>query len=208
MGDRTVDDNELPEGFDSLQYVASHENLIEAIGLDAAAAAQHYLNFGQAEGRPIDDFDEVQYLENYPDLREAFGDDTEDDAVTDAATIHYIQYGFEEGRTDASRELPEGFDSFQYIASNPDLIEALGADAAAGAQHYRDFGQVEGRPTDDFDEVQYLENYPDLREAFGDDTENDAVTDAATIHYIEFGYAEERTDGDLPGAAAASDFIV
>ena len=56
--------------------------------------------------------------------------------------------------------------------------------------------------------MQYLENYPDLREAFGDDVEDDAVTDAATIHYIECGYAEGRTDGDLPGAAAASDFIV
>ena len=105
-------------------------------------------------------------------------------------------------------ELPEGFDSLQYIASNPDLIEAIGLDEAAGAQHYLNFGQAEGRPIDDFDEVQYLENYPDLREAFGDDVEDDAVTDAATIHYIESGFEEGRTDGDLPGAAAASDFIV
>jgi serralysin len=111
-------------------------------------------------------------------------------------------------RTVDENELPEGFDSLQYGASNEDLIEAIGVDEAAGAAHYRNFGAAEGRPIDDFDEVQYLENYPDLREAFGDDVEDDAVTDAATIHYIECGYAEGRTDGDLPGAAAASDFIV
>ena len=105
-------------------------------------------------------------------------------------------------------ELPEGFDSFQYIATHPDLIEALGADEEAGAQHYLNFGEAEGRPIDDFDEVQYIENYPDLQDAFGDDTEDDQVTDAGTIHYIEFGYYEGRTDEDLPAAAAASDFIV
>jgi hypothetical protein len=108
-----VDDNELPEGFDSLQYVASHEDLIEVIGLDEAAAAQHYLSYGQAEGRPIDDFDEVRYLENYPDLREALGDDVEDDAVTDAATIHYIEYGHEEGRTDG--DLPGAAAASDFI---------------------------------------------------------------------------------------------
>jgi hypothetical protein len=111
-------------------------------------------------------------------------------------------------RTVDENELPEGFDSLQYIASNEDLIEEIGVDEAAGAAHYRNFGAAEGRPIDDFDEVQYLENYPDLREAFGDNVEDDAVTDAATIHYIESGFEEGRTDGDLPGAAAVSDFIV
>jgi hypothetical protein len=54
------DDDELPDGFDSLQYIASNEDLIEAIGVDEAAGAAHYRDFGQAEGRPIDDFDEQQ----------------------------------------------------------------------------------------------------------------------------------------------------
>src|SRR5690606_1509123 len=41
-----------------------------------------------------DSFDERQYLASYPDLRAAFGADGT------AATIHYIQHGFGEGRTD------------------------------------------------------------------------------------------------------------
>jgi hypothetical protein len=42
MGDRALDDdNELPEGFDSLQYIASNEDLIEEIGVDEAAGAAH-----------------------------------------------------------------------------------------------------------------------------------------------------------------------
>jgi hypothetical protein len=51
---------------------------------------------GFAEGRPIDEFDPEQYLDNYPDLQAAFGgaEDPEE-----AATIHYIEHGFAEGRT-------------------------------------------------------------------------------------------------------------
>ena len=40
----------------------------------------------------------MQYLENYPDLQAAFGDDT------DAATRHYIQAGYFEGRADLGPE--------------------------------------------------------------------------------------------------------
>jgi hypothetical protein len=89
-------------------------------------------------------------------------------------------------------QLPPGFDGLQYIASNPDLIAALGANAAAGEQHYLAFGEAEERETDTFDEQQYLANNEDVREAFGDDP------DAATAHYIQFGFAEGRIDDELP----------
>jgi hypothetical protein len=85
---------DLPSGFDGLQYIASHPDLIDVFGTDEAAGVQHYLQFGQAEGRLIDSFDEEQYLENYTDLQAAFGGGTE------AATVHYITFGSEEGRTD------------------------------------------------------------------------------------------------------------
>ena len=55
---------------------------------------QHYLRFGGSEGRVHDDFNETQYLANYADLQAAFGSDT------GTATIHYIQNGFAEGRSD------------------------------------------------------------------------------------------------------------
>lgn len=80
---------------DWLQYIASYGDLILAFGPDPAAGAQHYFQYGQAEGRVLDKFDELQYLANYSDLRQAFGNDTH------AATIHFIQYGYREGRTDA-----------------------------------------------------------------------------------------------------------
>jgi VCBS repeat-containing protein len=92
--DQALPQQVLPPGFDGLQYIASHPDLIPAFGLDAAAGQQHYLAFGEAEGRALDTFDEQQYLARYPDLQAAFGADA------DAATAHYIQFGFREGRTD------------------------------------------------------------------------------------------------------------
>jgi hypothetical protein len=177
---------QLPPGFDGLQYIASYGDLVRVLGEDEAAGEQHYLAFGEAEGREADTFDEEQYLANYEDLQAAFEEDT------DAATAHYIRFGFGEGRTDEA--LPPGFDGLQYIASNPDLIEALGADAFAGQRHYVAFGEAEERETDTFDEAQYLANYEDVREAFGEDA------DAATAHYIRFGFAEGRTDDELPAS--------
>lgn len=80
------------------------------------------------------------------------------------------------------------FDSLEYIASYPDLIQAFGVNAAAGAEHYQLYGQAEGRVPDSFDAAQYLANYADLRAAFGNDL------DAAAAHYIASGYSEGRTD--------------
>ena len=172
----------MDENFDPLQYIASYEDLIAAFGTDTAAATQHYITFGQFEGRRIDLFDEEQYLRNYEDLRGVFGTDG------NAATLHYITNGFSEGRTD--RVL--GFDGLQYIASYDDLIAAFGPNPAAGEQHYITFGRNEGRSIDGFDEKQYLVNYPDLAAAFGGNAQ------AATLHYIVAGAGEGRTDGPIP----------
>ena len=59
-----------------------------------SAGQQHYVSFGQGEGRALDTFNETQYLANYADLQAAFGSNT------DAATQHFIQFGFGEGRND------------------------------------------------------------------------------------------------------------
>jgi hypothetical protein len=176
----------LPSGFDGLQYIASHGDLVQALGVDLVAGERHYLTFGFNEGRATDTFNEVGYLERYPDVWMWVGDDA------DAAARHYIAFGFDEGRTSPLPGLPEGFDGLQYIASQRDLITMLGADGAAGEQHYVSVGRGEGRAIDDFDEVQYLANYGDLQDAFGEDTA------AATAHYIEFGFGEGRTDHQRP----------
>ncbi len=72
-------------------------------------AAAHWEEIGEEEGCEFDDFDVEQYLENYPDLQAAFGTDVEDEAVVDAATRHYIQTGYLEGRTyeDPDEEGPD-----------------------------------------------------------------------------------------------------
>ena len=50
--------------FDGLQYIASYGDLIRAFGANEPAGKQHYEQFGQAEGRQSDLFDEVR-----PDAR-------------------------------------------------------------------------------------------------------------------------------------------
>ena len=89
---------------------------------------------------------------------------------------------------DEAPSLPPGFDGLQYIASNPDLIAALGADRAAGAAHYLASGHSEDRDIDSFSETKYLQKYADLRAAFGSNVQ------LATQHFIQFGSAEGRTD--------------
>ena len=64
---------------------------------------------------------------------------------------------------------------------------ALGADAAAGQRHFTASGQFEGRKPYGFHVLGYLGRYPDLRAAFGSDVQ------AATVHYIRYGYHEGRS---------------
>lgn len=161
---------EAPSSIDPLAYIASHNDLIGAFGVNAVAGQQHYDSFGRAEGRTVT-FVPNDYLNSYSDLRSTFGTDSA------AATVHYIQYGFAEGRTP--------IDPLTYIASHGDLIGVYGLNAAAGTQHYISFGQSEGRRVT-FDPVSYLNQNSDLQAVFGGNTS------AATAHYIQYGFAEGR----------------
>ena len=78
-------------------------------------------------------------------------------------------------------------DGLTYIASYGHLIQAFGANEAAGQQHYAQYGQAEGRDPYLFNPLLYVAKYPDLRAAFGTDTR------AAAVHYIQYGYFEGRT---------------
>jgi VCBS repeat-containing protein len=110
-----------------------------------------------------------------------------------------------------AQALPPGFDGLEYIASNPDLVTALGADPAAGERHYLSLGAAEGRAADTFDDGGYLARYPDLQAAF--DINFDVAVDVnvdvavAVTHYIQFGFAEGRTDGS-PGSANTAPMAV
>ncbi|MEM6520615.1 MAG: CAP domain-containing protein [Cyanobacteria bacterium P01_D01_bin.71] len=175
----------LPEGFDAVQYGASHTDLIETFGYDPAAFEAHYLNYGRYEGRSLNLFDAAGYLAAYDDLAEAFGNDQE------AAARHYVEFGYWEGRSQAS----EAFDPAQYLASHDDLINAFGYDLAASEQHYQQYGQQENRSLDQFDEGRYLASNPDLIQAFSYDLE------AATEHYIVHGSGEQRSKDSFDPAA-------
>ena len=69
-----------------LEYIASHTDLMNAFGANEAAGADHYFNFGQAEGRPVI-FDGMRYLASNPSVAMTVG------TAADAATTHYITQG-------------------------------------------------------------------------------------------------------------------
>ncbi|HEV7251686.1 MAG TPA: S8 family serine peptidase [Mesorhizobium sp.] len=90
-----------------LGYVAAFSDLINAFkGLGSAAAiaaagVDHFRSSGFTENRRagIGSFDVGQYLANYGDLRQAFANG-QGGYNEEAATLHFIQAGFSEGRVD------------------------------------------------------------------------------------------------------------
>ncbi|OYQ33577.1 hypothetical protein CHU95_14440 [Niveispirillum lacus] len=87
------------------------------------------------------------------------------------------------------------FNGLLYIASNPDLITAFGADTVAARAHWLGFGQREGRSQDSFNPLTYLATNKDLIAAFGLDL------GAATRHYISYGHKEGRLLAGFDGLA-------
>jgi len=114
-------------------YIASNPDLIEAIGNNPDEALSHYYNFGIAEGRTFDSFDEFGYLASNSDLISAYGSDAE------AATNHFIEFGVYEGRSD------DLFNAQAYGSANPDVYQAFGGDSDLMTRHYIENGIAEGR---------------------------------------------------------------
>ena len=77
------------------------------------------------------------------------------------------------------------FDALAYIASYPDLMQAFGANGAAGFNHYVYSGFAEGRSIT-FDGLEYIASYADLMTALG------ANASAGASHYITQGRFEGR----------------
>src|SRR5580704_3971601 len=123
--------------------------------------------------------DTLNFVASYSDLINAFKSAGSEQAVLDAGATHYIDYGYNEGRTTT-------FNGLDYIASYGDLINAFGANGDAGAYHYIESGASEGRKTT-FDGLDYIASYGDLIQAFG------ANNDAGATHYIDNGASEGRT---------------
>lgn len=130
----STDDDLSLDGFNALEYIASYDDLIAAFGTNEAAATQHYINNGRAEGRTVS-FDALQYIASYGDLIAAFHSDA------NAGASHYINNGRAEGRT-------VSFDAELYLATQDDLRAAFGNDKMAATKHYIDQGFSEGRFAD------------------------------------------------------------
>lgn len=80
----------------------------------------------------------------------------------------------------------DNFAPLNYLASYADLMQAFGADAPVGFDHYIYAGAYEGR-TVGFSGFEYLASYPDLEAAFGASGDT-----AAASHYITTGRFEGR----------------
>jgi ELWxxDGT repeat protein len=169
----TVDLDSFPL-LDPYQYLASHADLLVAIGPNPNAAIEHFFLHGIAEGRLFDTFDEWSYLASNWDLLSIFGENTS------AATEHYVRHGFAEGRA------TDNFDEWSYLASNWDLLSIFGGNANASTEHYVRHGFAEGRATDNFDEWSYLASNWDLLSIFGGNA------NASTEHYVRHGFGEGR----------------
>lgn len=76
--------------------------------------------------------------------------------------------------------------ALEYIASHDDLMTVLGANPAAGIDHYANAGYYEGRRVT-FSGLEYLASYEDLMNAYG------ARDEAGAAHYIVSGRFEGRT---------------
>jgi hypothetical protein len=163
---------------DTVNFVASYGDLINAFGTNQQAAQNWYNTYEPIENR-VETFDGLDYVASYGDLINAFKSAGSEQAVLDAGATHYIDYGYHEGRTTA-------FNGLDYIASYGDLINAFGANGDAGAYHYIEHGASEGRTTT-FDGLDYIASYGDLINAFG------ANEQAGAAHFIDYGFKEGRT---------------
>ena len=168
-----------PHNFiDTLNFVASYGDLINAFGTNQQAA-QNWYNTQEPIEQRVETFDGLDYVASYGDLINAFKSAGSEQAVLDAGAAHFINDGYHEGRTTT-------FNGLDYIASYGDLINAFGANGDAGAYHYIESGASEGRKTT-FDGLDYIASYGDLINAFG------ANEQAGAAHFIDNGYKEGRT---------------
>lgn len=170
--------------FDASYYLLRNRDVTAALGNDAAAARQHWLQYGAAERRETSALFDVQwYLEHNIDLVNAFAGDGA------AASLHFAQFGMAEGR-DAS----PAFSLSEYRARNPDLVRLFGNDNASYYTHYAQSGIRDCRAASAwFDPRYYLDANPDVATAVHGDCA------AALVHWLNNGRQEGRSAA--PGVA-------
>lgn len=189
-----TDPNQLVGYNDTVDTGQNQTQLDNTWGLDAMGGQD--INALMRSRGIYDTLDPTAYMSAYSDLAGA-GIDTPEEAMR-----HYVLYGAAEGRDQGVTPwaAPEGFNAYEYLTLNPD-VRAAGADAL---QHYREFGQNEGRKYDIagidlqndalryFNPDYYKQQRPDVVEAGVDPLE----------HYINFGRFEGTYQSPLHQYAA------
>jgi hypothetical protein len=125
--------------FDSSYYLSNNQDVLNAVlSGQFTSAEQHYVLFGEREGRmPSAFFDPTGYLANNADVFAAV-----QSGVFSTGLEHYELYGAAEDRTPGNLPFNETF----YLAENSDVAAAVAAGTfSSGWQHYVLFGASEGR---------------------------------------------------------------
>ena len=113
----------------SASYYAEHNpDVVAAVGYDEGKLLNHFLTYGQKEGRKGNDvFDVASYALANPDLVKAFGGDLA------KYYQHYIQFGKGENRKTADKD---AFNAKVYADRYPDLKKAFGYNYDKLLSHY------------------------------------------------------------------------
>jgi hypothetical protein len=161
----------FPEDADALAYIASYQDLIEAIGVNADRGRAHYSAYGRMERRQLT-FRPLSYVASHQDLFFL--------GLNRArACEHYIRHGFTEGRRTT-------FDPYVYLAGNPDLIDRIPHDEESVVRQYIETGYGEGRQCKPFAWRNYINANPDLEDVVPRGQQ------AAAKHFVLIGFKEGR----------------
>lgn len=161
-------------GDDTLLGGAGDDVLVGGAGrnwVDGGAGFDRLVTDASARGASIFSANGVTYILTAAESYRAVG-------VEDAR--------FSDAQVSLDPALVARFDVFRYLASNPDLIPALGPDAAAAARHYDLDGFSAGRDPFGFDPLRYLASNADVLAAYGPDAS------LASLHYVVHGLNEGR----------------
>jgi hypothetical protein len=138
--------------FDEHYYLQKYPDVAAAVAAGTIATGyDHYVRYGQFEGRsPSPFWDEQYYLQKNPDIASAVAQ-----RIIGSGFMHYYLYGQYEGRGGLTY-----FDTAYYLQNNPDVVAAIHAGAVTSAyQHFVLYGQYEGRsPIPYFSQAVYEAN--------------------------------------------------
>ncbi|MGI2908949.1 beta strand repeat-containing protein, partial [Tolypothrix sp. VBCCA 56010] len=144
-------------------------------------AFEHFLQYGQIEGRnPNIFFDTSYYLQQNPDIDAA----VKSGQIT--AIEHFLEFGEKEGRNPG-----KFFDTSYYLQQNQDVAAVVKSGQITAIEHFLEFGEKEGRNAiASYDNKQYLKRYSDVADAVVK-----GQLPSAYKHFVVYGESVEKRFG-------------